>query len=263
MTAAVVAAAAVLLVECATHVTTSSPPSPSTYRPAWSSTVHVAPPIAATHEAEQPVLDPLQHVALRQPLGPSRGRPQQGTSSGGATRPERVVLQEEVYEGENRLVYRLAPGAIFAGVRTASLTGPSQVERSDTRGGADAKPPKMYSGKREDTMGKPVKESREPPGSVAASWTATHPDIQSHRRPQPSPHRPPRRWAPLARLRETLATLSTASLGAVRGFHIIVMLAQHMGFLPDLPGFPKYGKPADHRRPSTTITLERGGAGDL
>lgn len=256
--AAATMAAAVVFAACATA---SLPPTPTTYRPSWSTAAHAASPTAATHEAGQPSWG-RHSVTQDQPQGPGTVRPREGASSGGVGRLERVVLREEVYQGQARLVYRLAPGAIFAGVRTHRLPGGPDAGRRDTRGGSGARPPKKYHGHDHKRPRKPVKTNTKPPGFVAAGWTVTPPDLQRHRQPPPAPRRPPPRWDPLASLRANLATLSSASLGAVRSVRLIVMIMQYLGFIPPLPGLPAHGDPV-HSRPSTQYTLDRGEAPSL
>lgn len=167
-----------------------------------------------------------------------------------------MVLKLEVYEGRPRLVYRLAPGAIFAGVRT-----PLHHDREwwSTRGGS--RPTKKYSGGPGGRLRKPINLERMPPEKGVATAWATSP-FPVHSLKYPLPRRPPHRGISLSGLRTNLATLSTAGLGAVRGVRLIFMLLQYLGFLPHLPGFPKYEDPS-HLKPSFHYTLPRGDSGLL
>lgn len=249
----VVVAATVLLAQCAALASASLPPTPTTYRPLWSTNTHAAPPTAIVRKRGQPA-GGRQSVARGQPESPSKKRPLEAASSGA----ERVVLQEEEYQGETRLVYRLAPGAIFAGVRTPFLPNPLEAGWQDTHGDGGANSPQKYS-RQEDRLRKAVKPSGPTLEGVAPRLTLTRPQPakQSYRQPQHALRLPPRRWAPLEGLRTSLATLSTASLGAVRGVRLILMLLQYIGIMPHLPGFPRYEDPV-HRRPSIQYTLDRG-----
>lgn len=256
MTAVVVVAAAVPLV-CAVHAVAAIPHHPTTYRPFWSTVTHSSLPVAATQPAgcRQPFI-------REQPLGPSRRGPILTASSGAASHLKRAVLREEVYQGENRLVYKLVPGTIFAGVRIPRLPEHHDGRHQDLRDAGLSKPPKKYSGRQEDKPKKEAKLIHKPPGGAVAGWTQTHPDAQSHKQPQPAPRRPPRRWTPLANIRSHLASWTTAGIGALRSVRLIVMILQYLGFIPHLPGLPKYEDP-DYRRPSTKYTLDKGKAGDL
>ena len=74
---------------------------------------------------------------------------------------------------------------------------------------------------------------------VAAGRDAPPRPSHTHKRPLPVSRPPPPRVINLSALRSSLATLSTAGLGAMRGVRLMFMLMQYLGFLPHIPGLPK------------------------
>ena len=242
----------VLLREAVVLTTASPTPQPTTHRPPWDTT---APPFAATLTTVQREGD--RHRGDSDPASEDqslKNDPDSSVSSEAAwseadtDATDSMVLGLDVYDGQPTLVYKLAPGAIFAGVKSPllPLLPTHHVDEWQRTSGG----------------GRPRKPERMPPSKgVSAGWVTPPLPVHSLKHPLPVPRRPPHRVISLSSLRARLATLSTAGLGAVRAVRLIFMLMQYLGFLPHLPGLPKYEDPV-HLRPSIHYTLPRGDASE-